>query len=113
MGGRDWAARHLRDGHRRDDCPSLTGSNLTGSNLTGSNLTGSNLTGSNLTGSNLTGSNLTGSRLARHWPVGQPKAGPGAVLLHFPFRARQSPSYAVVYSPAGHLRTVDRLPYPR
>jgi len=93
MGGRDWAARHLRDGHRRDDCPSLTGSNLTGSNLTGSN--------------------LTGSRLARHWPVGQPKAGPGAVLLHFPFRARQSPSYAVVYSPAGHLRTVDRLPYPR
>jgi len=98
MGGRDWAARHLRDGHRRDDCPSLTGSNLTGSNLTGSNLTGSN---------------LTGSRLARHWPVGQPKAGPGAVLLHFPFRARQSPSYAVVYSPAGHLRTVDRLPYPR
>ncbi len=87
MGGRNWAARHVRDDHLRDDCPGLAGSNLTGSNL-------------------------TGSRLARHWPVGQPKAGPGAVLLHFPFRARQSPSYAVVYSPAGHLRTVDRLPYP-
>ena len=97
MGGRNWAARHARDGHRRDDCPSLTGSRLTGS----------------VTGSTLTGSRLTGSRLTRHWRVGQPKAGPGAVLLHFPFRARQSRSYAVAYSPAGHLRTVDRLPYPR
>ena len=83
MGGRNWAARHARDGHRRDDCPSLAGSRL------------------------------TGSRLTHHWPVGQPKAGPGAVLLHFAFRARQSPSHAVAYSPAGHLRTVDRLPYPR
>ncbi len=88
MGGRNWVARHARRGHRRDDCPSLAESNLTGSRL-------------------------TGSRLTRHWPVGQPKVGPGAVLLHFPFRARQSPSYAVAYSPAGHLRTVDRLPYPR